>query len=81
MNYAPDLRHMDRLTEQFPSNATKSSTNWTPQCPTLTRVEPHPKLYLAKREESNLGNDSGYEQEISEIISEELKRRARPEKF
>ena len=33
-----------------------------------------------KREESNLDNDSGYKQEISETIFEQLNKRARPER-
>ena len=80
MNYAPDQRDMDRLIEQLHSNETWPSTNWTPHPPTLTKEESHPKLYLAKMEERNLGNNFGYKQEISEIISEQLKKKARPEK-
>ena len=76
MNYNHDQRDMDRLIEQFPSNEIWPGTNCTPQHPTLIRDEqPHPKLYLAKRD-----NDFGYEEEISETISEQLKKMARKEK-
>ena len=62
MGYTPDQRDMDRLIEQFPSNETWPNTNWTPQTPSLVRNEqPHPKLYLAKKEQSNLDNEFGYE--------------------
>ena len=81
MSYTPNQRDIDRLIEQFHSNETRPNTNWTAQFPTLVRNEqPHTKLYLAKREQSNLDNDFRNEQEILETISEQLKKRARPEK-
>ena len=62
MNYTPNQRDMDRLIQQNPSNETQPNTNWTPQPPTVARNEqPHPKLYLAKREGSNFNSDFGYE--------------------
>ena len=53
----------------------------TPQPTTLIRnCQSHPKLYAIKREESNMDNNFGYDLNLSENTSEQLKKRARPEK-
>ena len=62
MNYIPDQRDMKRLIEQFTRNETQCYTNCTPQPPILARNEQHhPKLYPAKREQSNFHNDFEHE--------------------
>ena len=73
--WVSDQRNVDRLSEQFPNNDIRPSTNWTPQSPTLTRDEKtHLKICLVEREASYMDNNFWYNLDLSENIPEQLKK-------
>ena len=72
INLESDQRNWDRISEQFPNNDIRPSTNGAPKTLIFTRYEKtHPKLYLVKREESN---NFVYDIDLSESTPEQLKK-------